>query len=190
VDALCPLGPDLSGMSHWMLTLGSYDERLLLALVMRRRRIADVAMRAITRLADPEVAITLTLALAWGPVASLRPAGRVAAFALTVSHLVVQLLKRTVVRPRPALPVGLSFLLEPQDRFSFPSGHAAAGLSVALPLFLALAGPWAFCVLGLGLLVGVSRCYLGVHYPGDVLVGWTLAALSVAAAGPVLDVAL
>lgn len=179
-------------MSHLMLTLGSYDERLLLALVMRRRRIADVGMRAITRLADPGVAITVTLVLLLGLGAAepLQPAGRVAAFALTISHVAVQLLKRTVVRARPALPVGLAFLIEPQDRFSFPSGHAAAGLSVALPLFLALAGPWAACVLGLGLLVGISRCYLGVHYPGDVLVGWTLAALSVAVAGPVLDVAL
>ena len=177
-------------MSGWILTLGSYDERLLLALVMRRRRVADVLMRVVTRLADPAVAIALTLGLALGAVPHLRPAGLVAALALTLSHGAVQLLKRSVVRPRPALPVGLSFLIEPQDRFSFPSGHAAAGLSVALPLFLALPGPWASLLLGLGLLVGVSRCYLGGHYPGDVLMGWTLAALSVAAAGPLLGIAL
>lgn len=177
-------------MSGLILTLGSYDERLLLALVMRRRPLTDVFMRAITRLADPPVAIALTLGLAMGASRALRPAGLVSAFALTVSHVAVQLLKRTVVRQRPALPVGLSFLIEPQDRFSFPSGHAAAGLSVVLPLFLALSGPWAAMVLGLGLLVGVSRCYLGVHYPGDVLMGWTLAALSVAAACPVLGIAL
>ena len=177
-------------MSGWILTLGSYDQRLLLALVTRRRRIADVPMRVVTHLADPAVALVLTLGLALGAVPRLRPAGLVAAFALTLSHGAVQLLKRRVVRPRPALPVGLSFLIEPQDRFSFPSGHAAAGLSVALPLFLALPGPWASLLLGLGFLVGVSRCYLGVHYPGDVLMGWTLAALSVAAAGPLLGIAL
>jgi undecaprenyl-diphosphatase len=177
-------------MSGLILALGSYDERLLRAIVLRRRRVADVLMRAVTRLADPAVAIVLTLGLALGAVPRLRPAGLVAAFALTVSHLAVQALKHSVVRPRPALPMGLAFLIEPQDRFSFPSGHAAAGLSMALPLFLALSGPWSSLLLGLGLLVGVSRCYLGVHYPGDVLVGWTLAALSVAAAGPCLGISL
>jgi undecaprenyl-diphosphatase len=181
VFAATEIPRDMSGL---ILTLGSYDERLLHALVKRRRRVADVLMRAITHLADPPVAIACTLAL--GTVPSLRATGLMAAFALTASHLAVQLLKRRVVRPRPALPVGLSFLVEPQDRFSFPSGHAAAGLSVALPLFLALSGPLATAVLALGLLVGVSRCYLGVHYPGDVIMGWTLAALAVLGAGPVL----
>ena len=59
-----------------------------------------------------------------------------------------------------------------------------------MPLFLALSGPVAGAVLLVGLLVGISRCYLGVHYPGDVMVGWTLAALSVLAAGPILGVTL
>lgn len=177
-------------MSGLILTLGNVDERLLHALVLRRRRFADVLMRAITHLGDAPTVIALTLALALGAVSSLRDAGLTAAFALTVSHLAAQLLKRTVTRPRPELPVGLAFLVDPQDRFSFPSGHAAAGLSVALPLALALAGPVAGAVLALGLLVGMSRCYLGVHYPGDVLVGWVLAALSVLAAGPVLGIAL
>lgn len=168
-------------MSGLILTLESMDERLLHGLVARRRRFADIFMRAITRLADPGVVITLTLALASGLVPGARSAGMLAAFALTISHLAVQLLKRSVTRPRPQLPMGITSLVVPQDRFSFPSGHAAAGLSVALPLALALPGIAGATVLLLGLLVGVSRCYLGVHYPGDVFVGWALAALGVGA---------
>lgn len=177
-------------MSGLIVTLGPVDEKLLHALVLRRRRRADIVMRAVTRLGDPLVITLLTLLLALGAIPALHDAGLVAAFALTASHFAVQILKRSVVRARPELPVGLSFLIDPQDRFSFPSGHAAAGLSVVLPLHLALSGPVAGAVLALGLLVGVSRCYLGVHFPGDVLVGWTLAALSVVAAGPLLGIAL
>jgi undecaprenyl-diphosphatase len=80
----------------------------------------------------------------------------------------------------------MSSLIHPPDRFSFPSGHAAAGLSLALPLALALPVVLGITVLSLGLAVGLTRCYLGVHYPGDVLAGWSLAALSVAFAGQFL----
>jgi len=177
-------------MSSWMLTLGSVDERLLHALVLRRRRVVDWGMRAITHTADPQNVIALTLALALGLVPEVHDAGIVAAWALSTSHLAVQIMKRRFSRPRPSLPLGLTFLIKPQDRFSFPSGHAAAGLSFALPLFLALSGPWAWALLALGLLVGVSRCYLGVHYPGDILVGWTLAILATLSAGPVLGITL
>ena len=166
-------------MNGFIMTISEADERLLRAFVARRRALGDVLMRLITKLGNPVVVIPLTRALAWSPGA-LGEAGDVAAWSLALSHLVVQLLKRSVSRPRPSLPVGMGSLIEPEDRFSFPSGHAAAGLSVGLPLFIMLGGPVSASGLVLGLLVGVSRCYLGVHFPCDVLMGWSLAAVTVA----------
>lgn len=53
-----------------------------------------------------------------------------------------------------------------------------------LPRFLHLdeAPVLACSVPLLGLVVGFSRCYLGVHSPGDVIVAWLLARISYAAA--------
>jgi undecaprenyl-diphosphatase len=154
------------------------DERILRSLVLRRRPAADAAMRNVTKLGDVLVIGPLTLALALGAIDALQVAGALALWTLTASHLAVQLMKRSVCRRRPTLPVGFAFLIEPEDRFSFPSGHAAAGLSLALPLALALGGFVGALVLLIGLAVGVSRCYLGVHYPGDVVMGWLLATLT------------
>jgi len=172
-------------MPTWILRSGELDERLLHALVIRRRASLDVVVRILTRLGDPVVAIVLALALAFGDLPLLRGAGGSAAFALAFSHLLVQLLKRSFSRSRPSLPVGMGSLIHPPDRFSFPSGHAAAGLSLALPLALTLPLAVGLPVLPLGIVVGLTRCYLGVHYPGDVLAGWSVAAFSVLLAGPV-----
>jgi undecaprenyl-diphosphatase len=105
---------------------------------------------------------------------------RVAVDALTtlvVSHLAVQLVKRTVSRPRPSRAIAGAALVEDRDRFSFPSGHSAAAMSVAFAYavaYPALAAP----ILMVAMLVGLSRVALGVHYPGDVLVGQMLALLT------------
>lgn len=163
-------------MTPLMVTLSQVDETLLRAVVGRRRRLVDSAMRWITKLGNPGVIVPFTLVLGFGAVASLHDAGIVAAWSITLSHGVVRVLKPRFQRERPSLPIGLGFLIEPEDRFSFPSGHATAALSVGLPLFLALHGPLATLALAVAVLVGLSRCYLGVHYPGDVLMGWTIAA--------------
>ena len=97
-----------------------------------------------------------------------------AAWALAISHLIVQVIKRNVVRARPAERIPLKSHVELPDRFSFPSGHAASVMSVAFihaANFHSLGIP----LLALAALVGFSRVRLGAHYPGDVLVGQLIA---------------
>lgn len=161
--------------------LDRHDARVLQRMVGSRSRAIGSFMRGVTRLGDPIQVVGITVLLLVLGSGALREAAAHAAFALAFSHLLVQILKRTIVRPRPNAPID-GFLIAPPDPFSFPSGHAAAALSVAASIAPALGVPLALAVVTLGLLVGVSRCWLGVHYPGDVLAGWLLALLGIGTA--------
>lgn len=172
-------------MSTLILRLHLHDERVLLALVARRRPRLDRVMRAGTHLGGTLATVLLALLLLAGAGPLPADGGR-ALFALVGSHLLVQLVKRTVSRPRPRLPVGVATLAHAPDHFSFPSGHAAAALSVALAAASLLSAPAAAAIVAVALLVGLSRCYLGVHYPGDVVAGWALALAGTLAAAAVL----
>ncbi len=105
---------------------------------------------------------------------ALTHAAREGLATLVISHLLVQLMKRTVTRPRPSRCLSGANRTSEPDRFSFPSGHSAAAMSVALAFGLALPNLAAPLVI-LALLVGASRVFLGVHYPGDVLAGQLIA---------------
>jgi membrane-associated phospholipid phosphatase len=103
------------------------------------------------------------------------------------SMLLTQAIKFFVTRPRPALWASI----RPEHTFSFPSGHAMDTAALATALFFVLPRHrrlWALAPL-FALAVGSARMYLGVHYPSDVLAGWSSAVgwvllVQLAAAGP------
>jgi undecaprenyl-diphosphatase len=167
-------------MTWLILRVGAADERLLRALAQRRRPGLTRFMRVYTHFGDAPVPVGFAALLLLGWIPGLESAGLHATASLALAFGVSQLLKRWISRPRPSLPIGLQSLIEPPDRFSFPSGHATASLAVALPVAIAMGGLGgggllAALVLAPALLVGLSRCYLGVHFPGDVIAGWGIA---------------
>ena len=139
------------------------------AMAATASRRSRLAWTAVTHLGGTGPSV-LAAALPWFHCCALHAASELGLTTLVVSHLAVQLVKRSVVRARPARGGLLRALVTEPDRFSFPSGHAAAAMSVALGYgvtFPILALP----LLGIALLVGFSRVRLGVHFPGDVLAG-------------------
>lgn len=155
--------------------LTAQDQRLVSALALRQApRWMDRALRGVTHAGDAGTTIALSLLLLLFPVT--RQLGLVSVLANLASHLAVQALKRTVVRQRPSVLLPhINPLTALPDHFSFPSGHSCAAMALAVSILLVepLAGVPA---LGIALAVGVSRVYLRVHYPTDVLVGQILGA--------------
>jgi membrane-associated phospholipid phosphatase len=84
------------------------------------------------------------------------------------TYMANTVLKLVVRRTRPELP-GLPALTSTPTRLSFPSAHAATSFAGALAYSrLGLpAGP----LYALAVALTVSRLYLGVHYPSDLVAG-------------------
>ena len=100
-----------------------------------------------------------------------RKAGLAVAIALVLDLVVCNLvLKNLVARPRPFWIREVALLVPPPSEFSFPSGHTAAS-------FAAVGALWReknrlkIPALVLAVLIALSRIYLYVHYPSDVLGG-------------------
>ena len=81
------------------------------------------------------------------------------------------LLKPIIARPRPfTFRPELTLLVKAPRDFSFPSGHTAASFAAASALLFSKAKGWIPAMV-LAALIALSRLYLYVHYPTDVLAG-------------------
>lgn len=97
---------------------------------------------------------------------------------LILSQIFAQFIKRLVNRPRPYVVLEQAIAIKPPAcQYSFPSGHTCAAFSMALVLTSNIPA-LGIVFISLGTLVGLSRIYLGFHYPTDVVIGSLTAMVS------------
>lgn len=154
---------DINGLAkdapHWfdrgMAFVGEYG--LLLAMVL----LVLWCWWTVRRRGDGDAASSVA-ALVWAPLAA------------GIAVMVNVPIRGFVERPRPFVDhQGLDVLVSGKTDFSFVSDHATLTMAMGVGLFVAnrkfgLAG------IGLALLEGFCRVYMGVHYPTDVIGGFAL----------------
>ena len=138
-------------------------------------------VRDITALGSFSVLGLIVLAVcSYLALARMRAAAMLVLVSVVGGAILSTLLKMGYNRPRPDLVA-----ISQQFTASFPSGHAmlSAVTFLTLGALLARLAPsrplQLFSISAailLTVLVGVSRIYMGVHYPSDVLAGWCLGA--------------
>lgn len=97
-----------------------------------------------------------------------------ALLAMLISQYLVMLLKDIVQEPRPFL-ADARIISNGEHGYSFPSGHAMGSIVFYGLIALWTQKPWLkWSMLALIFFIGLSRNYLGVHYPHDVITGWVL----------------
>lgn len=137
-----------------------------------RNPILTPFFQAVTSLGNAGMIWILITALLLIPKKT-RKIGLMSLFALAGSLLVNNIiLKNLVARIRPYDTIeGLVPLVAKPVDWSFPSGHTGSSFASACVLYRKLPKRLGIPALVLAVLIALSRLYVGVHYPSDVLVG-------------------
>jgi len=166
-------------LAAFLLGTGDVDLAILRALYAGDRPALADAARLITLLGGwyfvtPLVAIVALIVALRGNVWL----GLVLFVGTSIGRLLVEYQKYELGRLRPDEHPHLVNVYN----LSFPSGHSANATMMYVTLALTLVGPgrrtaWLAAAFGLAFLIGLSRMMLGVHWPSDVLAGWSFGLL-------------
>lgn len=156
-----------------------------------RNDVLTPVVKTITHLGDGGI-LWIVLLLVLLIIPKTRKAGILGAAALILTFLITNVcLKPLVARTRPYEVIeGLTRLIGKQSDRSFPSGHTANSMAVGVTLWIIsrkkrenvdnniyFPKKAGWFLLILSILIGLSRLYVGVHYPTDVLGGALVAVM-------------
>ncbi len=159
-------------MSRVLMWLKRHDQRMFFFV---NHKLSDsflgVLSSRMTHLGGATATILLTLSI-W--VFAPKPwstIGMQAFIALAISHIPVAIMKKAWPRLRPYLVFpNAKIYKNPLKDHSFPSGHTTAIFSVVSPFVMTYY--WLGLILiPVAAIIGISRMYLGLHYPSDVAAG-------------------
>ena len=147
----------------------------------------DKIMVGITSLGDAGI-IWIILTVIFLVMPKTRRTGSIMLAALIVQTILCNvILKNLFARTRPYdVNTTIQLLVPKLKDFSFPSGHTSASFTIVSALYFAKDSLWKPALV-LACLIAVSRLYLYVHYPTDVIGGLVLGILSGYAGYRVVD---
>jgi len=137
-----------------------------------RTPVLNSLMRAITHLGDFGI-FWILMAVVLMLYADTRRVGTLVTAGMLVSYVFNNLfLKNLVARIRPYEVIdGLTLLVGRASDLSFPSGHSATSFVAATIMMCLLPKRYGAGAVVLAALISLSRLYVGIHYPTDVLFG-------------------
>lgn len=144
---------------------------VIVAIQTIRSPALDAFFQGITFLGDAEFYLLLAPIIIWS--VNYRLGARLGIL-LLLSSYINEALKNALMQPRPCEPRP-DLCIDHAEGYGIPSGHSQNAVVFwgVIAHWIGKAWAWVAAIL-LMLLIGLSRIYLGVHFPTDVLAGWAI----------------
>ncbi|MFB2835436.1 phosphatase PAP2 family protein [Floridanema evergladense] len=154
-----------------------WDQPILLAIHETSRRQLDILAVNLTKFGSIKIVFPIVVLISL--ILLFQKRWRSFAFLVTTATgatIINRTAKEIMHRVRPHLWDSPA----PELDYAFPSGHAMTSMTLVATLVILTWGTiWCLPILILGSLfvftIGWTRLYLGVHFPSDILAGWTVA---------------